>query len=113
MSAITTHVLDTAAGRPAAGVAVRLEKRTGHAWHPLAAGITDDDGRLRTLLPDDQPFETGEYRIVFATGTYYAARGIESFHPEIAIAFEVRRPEEHFHVPLLVAPHGYTTYRGS
>jgi 5-hydroxyisourate hydrolase len=113
MSAITTHVLDTAAGRPAAGVAVRLERREGHAWHPLAAGVTDEDGRLRTLLPADHDFQVGEYRLVFATGTYYAARGMESFHPEIAIAFEARRPDEHYHVPLLVAPHGYTTYRGS
>ena len=113
MSAITTHVLDTAAGRPAAGIAVRLERRLSNTWHPVAAGITDDDGRLRTLLPPDYPFEAGEYRLVFATGTYYAAHGVESFHPEVAIAFDVRRPQEHFHVPLLVAPHGYTTYRGS
>jgi 5-hydroxyisourate hydrolase len=113
MSAITTHVLDTAAGRPAAKVAVRLERREGHAWHPLAAGTTDGDGRLRTLLPDGDALAVGEYRLVFATGAYYEARGIECFHPEVAIAFDVRRPEEHYHVPLLVAPHVYTTYRAS
>ena len=113
MSGITTHVLDTAAGRPAAGVAVRLERREGHAWHPLAAGTTDADGRLASLLPPDHELHAGEYRLTFATGTYYAARGVESFHPEVAIAFDVRRPDEHFHVPLLIAPHGYTTYRGS
>ena len=113
MSAITTHVLDTAAGKPAAGMAVRLERREGHAWHPLSAGVTDGDGRLRTLLPDDHELKAGEYRLTFATGTYYAARGTESFHPEVAIAFDVRNAGEHYHVPLLVAPHGYTTYRGS
>jgi len=75
MSAITTHVLDTARGRPAAGVPITLERRGGDQWHPLGSGRTDDDGRLKTLL-QDTPLEPGEYRITFDTGSYFAAIGV-------------------------------------
>jgi 5-hydroxyisourate hydrolase len=113
MSAITTHVLDTAAGRPAAGVAVRLEREEGGRWLLLGEGRTDADGRLATLLPEGRPAEPGVYRLVFALEAYFAARGVESFHPEAGVSFRVRRPGEHHHVPLLAAPFGYSTYRGS
>lgn len=109
MSAITTHVLDTARGRPAAGVPVRLE-RDGHV---LGEGATDDDGRLRTLLPAGAPLEPGAYRLVFGTGAYYAARDTEAFYPQVQIDFQVRDGAQHYHVPLLLSPFGYSTYRGS
>jgi len=113
MSGVTTHVLDLAAGRPAAGVAVRLERQAGDTWQSVGQGTTDADGRLRDLVPAGADLETGRYRLTFATGPYFAASGIASFHPEVAVAFEVAAPREHHHVPLLVSPFGYTTYRGS
>lgn len=110
MSAITTHVLDTSRGRPAAGVAVRLER----GKEVLARGATDADGRLRDLLPDDgAPLEPGTYRLVFDTGRYFAGQGEACFYPEVAVAFQVRDAGEHYHVPLLLSPFGYSTYRGS
>ncbi|RMG17118.1 MAG: hydroxyisourate hydrolase [Deltaproteobacteria bacterium] len=112
MSAITTHVLDTAGGRPAAGVEVTLERQQGGGWSVLATGVTDGDGRITDLLPPG-PIEAGTYRLTFATGAWHAARGIEAFHPEISITFSVRDGSEHYHVPVLLAPFGFTTYRGS
>jgi 5-hydroxyisourate hydrolase len=110
MSGITTHVLDTSTGRPVAGVAVGLEANRSGTWHPVASSITDADGRCRDLGPDD--VDHGVYRLTFATGEWFAARGFEAFHPEISVTFEVRDARHH-HVPLLVAPFGYSTYRGS
>ncbi len=109
MSAITTHVLDTARGRPAAGVAIRLERDA----RVLGSGATDDDGRLRDLLPAGEPLEPGAYRLVFDTGAYFAAQGTEAFYPQVAVDFEVRDGAQHHHVPLLLSPFGYSTYRGS
>lgn len=109
MSAITTHVLDTARGRPAAGVAVRLE-REGRL---LGEGATDEDGRLRALLPPGVPLEPGAYRLTFGTGAYFRAQGIDAFYPRVQIDFEVRDGGQHHHVPLLLSPFGYSTYRGS
>ena len=106
---ITTHVLDTARGRPAAGVRVTLERE----GNPLASGATDQDGRLRDLLPAGAPLEPGSYRIVFDTGSYFAAQGTDAFYPEVAVVFRVREGGEHFHVPLLLSPFGYSTYRGT
>jgi 5-hydroxyisourate hydrolase len=114
MSAITTHVLDTAAGRPAAGVPVTLESRgEGGDWHALGRGATDADGRLRDLLPDDFDFKEGEYRLTFDTASYFAPRGVESFYAQVVVSFVVRDAGAHYHVPLLLSPFGYTTYRGS
>ena len=109
MSAITTHVLDTARGRPAAGVAIRLERGP----EVLGSGATDDDGRLRDLLPAGAPLEPGAYRLVFDTGAYFAAQGTEAFYPRVAVDFVVRDGAQHHHVPLLLSPFGYSTYRGS
>ena len=117
MSRITTHVLDTARGLPAAGVAVVLEEADEAAgaggWRERGRGTTDADGRVRTLLAEAEPVARGTYRLTFATGAYFAAQGAAAFHPEISIVFVVDDPERHHHVPLLVAPFGYTTYRGS
>ena len=113
MSAITTHVLDTAAGIPAAGVAVRFEREEAGGWTVLGQGRTGADGRAGDLLPADRALAPGVYRLVFALEAYFAARGVESFHPEAAVTFRVRSGGEHHHVPLLVAPFGYSTYRGS
>lgn len=115
MSAITTHVLDTSRGRPAAGVRVLLEwlDPAEDIWEDLGEGETDADGRLRTLLSEDAELRPGVHRITFATGEYFAAQGVEGFYPEVSIVFTVRAADEHYHVPLLVSPFGYSTYRGS
>lgn len=114
MSPITTHVLDTSIGRPAAGVHIVLERREAEgSYGELGRGVTDADGRLKTLLPDSVTLEPGVYRMTFETGGYYAERGVEGFYPEIIIVFELREPKEHYHVPVLLSPWGYSTYRGS
>ena len=104
---ITTHVLDLAAGRPAAGVAVVLEQDTGGGWEELARGRTDDDGRVGDL---GSASETGRCRLRFDTAGYL---GADAFFPEVTLQFAVARPEDHVHVPLLLSPYGYSTYRGS
>lgn len=106
---LSTHVLDSATGTPATGVAVRLERRAGDSWQHVASASTDTDGRVREL----GALSAGAHRITFDTGTYYRARGIDTFYPEVAVVFEVTDPEQHHHVPLLLSPFGYSTYRGS
>ncbi len=114
MSGITTHVLDLALGRPARGVAVKLELHTSsRGWVTLADGVTDEDGRVKDLLAPGARLDAGRYRLTFATGDYFAARGQECFHPEAAVTFDVRDGSQHHHVPLLLSPFGYSTYRGS
>jgi 5-hydroxyisourate hydrolase len=113
MSGITTHVLDTARGRPAAGVPVTLEARGAGGWTTLGRGVTDADGRLRELLPADFPLGEGDYRLTFDAGAYFAALGAEGFYAEVTVAFVVRDAAAHYHVPLLLSPYGYSTYRGS
>ncbi|HEY3807577.1 MAG TPA: hydroxyisourate hydrolase [Kofleriaceae bacterium] len=103
---ITTHVLDTAAGRPARGIAIELDRLDGDAWQRVGAGTTDDDGRLRTLTPAG-PVAPGTYRIRFATASHSA------FFPVVEICFAVVDGAQHYHVPLLLSPFGYSTYRGS
>jgi len=110
MSKITTHVLDIARGAPAAGVRVHLEQRIGNAYREVGSGRTDHDGRLRTLTDE---IDEGIYRITFDTGSYFDALGVDAFYPEAAIVFLVRDATQHFHVPLLLSPFGYSTYRGS
>lgn len=109
---ITTHVLDTAIGRPAAGVSVRLE-HAGDGARIIGEGRTDADGRLRTLVGEGVQLAAGAYRLVFDTGAYFKARGTPGFFPEVVIVFDVRDPAQHHHVPLLLSPFGYSTYRGS
>ena len=112
MSAITTHVLDTASGRPAAGVPIVLERSDGAGWREIGRGVTNDDGRLPGLVaPGSLVADT--YRITFDTDAYFGAQGIEGFYPYARIVFRVTDPASHHHVPLLLSPFGYSTYRGS
>ena len=114
MSPITTHVLDTARGRPAANLAIHIERRSPDgAWVELGRGETDNDGRLRTLLDASEALLAGFYRITFDTGGYFASLGIEVFYPEVSVVFEIRDAGQHYHVPLLLSPFSYATYRGS
>lgn len=114
MSAITTHVLDIAVGRPASGVPVVLEYESeGGAWKEIGRGETDGDGRLRDLLPTDFDLTKGTYRLTFDTSAYFNAQGAQGFYPEVSIAFIVHDAAQHYHVPLLLSPYGYSTYRGS
>lgn len=111
-SPITTHVLDTAAGRPAVGVEVRLSDRDASgAWREIGGGTTDVDGRAVDLLATT--LESGEYRLRFETGAYFDRLGIAGFYPYIEVTFSVVHPTEHYHVPILINPFGYSTYRGS
>ena len=110
MNAITTHVLDLVTGQPAAGVDVRLEREQGTHWTAQGHATTDADGRVREGFTPLA--ETGRYRLTFATGAWFAAHGVASFHPEVVIVFEVRELRHH-HVPLLLSPFGFSTYRGS
>src|SRR5438094_695475 len=112
MSGITTHVLDLANGVPAEGVAVRLERLAeSGGWVTLAEKRTDADGRVRDLWTDGP--EAARYRLTFGTGEYWSRRAKTAFHPEVAITFEIHAAGEHYHVPLLLSPFGYSTYRGS
>jgi len=112
MSGITTHILDIARGRPAAGVAVSLARRSGDGWVELATTRSDTNGRVANLLSGEVKSPAGTYRLRFDTGAYFAAMGVSPFHPFVEIVFEIRDAEQ-YHVPLLVSPFGYTTYRGS
>jgi 5-hydroxyisourate hydrolase len=111
VSHITTHILDTAAGKPAEGVSVRLEARGAEGWTEIGSGTTDADGRVKNLGPEKS--DAGDYRIEFATGEYFEREGVESFFPFVSLAFSLRNPEQHYHVPLLISPFAYSTYRGS
>lgn len=110
---ITTHVLDLASGRPAMGVGIELAVSDGAGWKSLGSGTTDADGRLQTLLAPGTKLEPAVYRLVFAVGKWFAAQGVATFYPRVEILFEVRDPGQHYHVPLLLSPFGYSTYRGS
>ena len=109
---LSTHVLDIARGRPAEGVPLRLERQTDNGWAELATAQTDADGRAN-LLPSGAPVESGVYRLTFDTGAYHSHQGVEAFYPEASVVFRLAEPERHYHVPLLLAPWGYSTYRGS
>lgn len=109
MSAVTTHVLDAAAGEPATGIAVRLENADGTA--ELGRATTDDDGRAREIGPDR--LDVGDYRLTFDTGEYFARTGTDTFYPRVQITFRIADPAQHYHVPLLLSPFAYSTYRGS
>ncbi len=112
MNTITTHVLDTSTGKPASGIVIRLEILRTNIWEHIGIGTTDDDGRLKTLLDGKAP-EKAEYRIHFETDPYFAAQGKTGFFPEVIIHFRIENPAQHHHVPLLLSPYGFSTYRGS
>jgi 5-hydroxyisourate hydrolase len=113
LSGISTHVLDTSLGRPAAGIQVTLEMRSGDVWKKVAESATDQNGRAGDLAPSGEALERGTYRLRFDVAGYFRSRNVETFYPEVSVAFEVRNPAEHYHVPLLLSPWGYSTYRGS
>jgi hydroxyisourate hydrolase len=113
MSAITTHILDISTGVPARGVSVVLEQQIGNDWEIAGKGATDDDGRLRDLLDPNTALQAGNYRLTFETGSYFAGKQIESFYPRVIVEFAVKDASQHYHVPLLLSPFGYSTYRGS
>ena len=108
MGTLSTHVLDTSRGVPAAGVPVILATRDGHE---LGSATTDADGRIGAIGPD--VLDRGDYRLQFDTAAYFAATGAAGFYPEVTIAFTIADTEQHYHVPLLLNPYGYSTYRGS
>ncbi len=111
---VSTHVLDIAQGQPAKDVPVRLERRDASGtWRLLAAARTDQDGRCSQLWPEKEALTPGFYRLGFETATYFVARKLEGLYPLVEITFQVREGEERFHIPLLLSPNGYTTYRGS
>ena len=106
---LSTHVLDATSGQPAADVQVRLESAGDAGWTPAGDGRTSADGRLELA----GELATGVYRITFGSGAYFKAHGAATFYPEVTITFEVTERGGHYHVPLLLSPFGYTTYRGS
>ena len=109
---ITTHILDTSLGKPARGVPISLERLRGSEWTKVGAGATDDDGRLKTLTPAG-PVEPGTYRIHFDTAAYFSALQVRGFYPYVDVVFDIVDGAAHYHVPLLINPYGYSTYRGS
>jgi len=109
---LSTHVLDLVAGGPAQGVPVRLDHLDGTTWVRLAQGQTDADGRLPGLLPAEAP-QQGTFRLCFDTGSWFARTQTVAFYPEVPIVFRIDAPGAHYHVPLLLGPFGYSTYRGS
>lgn len=112
MSGISTHVLDLATGKPAVGVAVKLERADGNGFVRVSEHSTSDDGRVSGLL-DSEALQVATYRLTFAIGPYVAARGRPVFYPEAQVTFVVGDPARHHHIPLLLSPFGYSTYRGS
>ena len=108
---LSTHVLDASTGRPACNLPVSLDRRSGDSWVRVGNGMTDDDGRCQSMAPDGLP--GGVYRLLFDTGVYFSTIGQRSFYPEVAIVFEVTELDRHHHVPLLLSPFAYSTYRGS
>ncbi len=114
MSPITSHVLDTALGKPAHGVLVVLEKPDGaDRWAELGRAVTDSDGRIAAFDPPIQALNRQAYRLRFGTGAYFAAMHVLTFYPEVQVVFQVQDPLQHHHIPLLLSPFGYSTYRGS
>jgi 5-hydroxyisourate hydrolase len=109
---ITTHVLDTARGRPASGMRVVLEARTDGGWAAVGGGETDADGRVPGLAPGGT-LRPGVHRLTFFTGDWFAAERLQGFYPQVTIVCRLDDPAAHYHVPLLISPYGYSTYRGS
>jgi len=112
MSQLTTHILDTTKGRPAAGVTTALYEPSGDNWHEIARGTTNADGRITDLLPHERRLAAGVYKLKFFTREYFERDGTAGFYPFVEICFTVA-DDGHYHVPLLLNPFGYSTYRGS
>lgn len=113
-SSITTHVLDTSSGRPAAGIPVHLEiQDPSGGWKKLGSGTTDSDGRVNNPIDGGRTIQPGTYRLTFETASYFQSRSATSFYPFVHIVFRIEDSSSHYHVPLLLSPFGYSTYRGS
>jgi len=112
MSQLTTHILDTTKGKPAAGVSIQLYQYKKDQWIQIASGLTNTDGRIENLLKENVVMEWGTYKLRFETQPYFIQQSVQAFYPFIEIVFEVTTAE-HYHVPLLLNPFGYSTYRGS
>lgn len=112
MSSISTHVLDLVRGGPAVGVQVTLERLEGESWVEIASGRTDGDGRIKDLVPRGAS-EQGTFRITFQTGAWFDESGVRGFYPFVPVVFHIPEVGQHYHVPLLLGPYGYSTYRGS
>jgi len=113
MGQITTHVLDTAKGQPAEGIKISLQRPVGDGqWEDITTGVTNSDGRVPNFMADGQTIEPGMYRMLFDTKTYFENIGTKGFYPEVSVSFEIT-DGEHYHIPLLLSPFGYSTYRGS
>jgi len=110
---LSVHVLDQQSGQPGAGIQVTLEQRKGTEWMQLASGVTNEQGRIPALYPEGKAMAAGDYRIVFRTGEHFARKGQPTFFPRIPVEFTVDAPAQHYHIPLLLSPFGYSTYRGN
>ncbi len=109
MTTLSTHILNTSTGTPVEGVSVTLEHQTNNEWAPIGHGVTNSDGRIGNL---NEQLEKGAYRLIFAVGDYFNKQQLKPFYPEITVAFNVN-DDRHHHIPLLLSPYGYSTYRGS
>jgi 5-hydroxyisourate hydrolase len=110
---LSVHALNTTTGRPAAGLAVTLERKLESKWEELGRGRTDQEGLREDLYPRTQSFQAGIYRLAYDTGAYFTGQGVKTFFPRIEVVFEIEKTDEHYHIPLLLNPYGYSTYRGS
>lgn len=113
MSTLSTHVLDVSVGRPAAELSILLEAVEGEGFRELSRGVTNTDGRVKDFLPPGTKLAAGVYRLTFDTAGYFRAKGTKGFYPHVHITFEIGAADEHYHVPLLLSPWGFSTYRGS
>jgi len=110
---LSVHVLNLENGTPTPGISVDLEHKEQGKWVKLSSGVTDKNGRISALFPTDKQYETGDYKVVFKTGDYYQKVQHASFFPEIPVIFHMDKSESHYHIPLLLSPYGYSTYRGN
>ena len=111
---ITTHVLDVSKGKPAVGVPVLLEYSAGsQTWLELGRNVTDADGRAKNLVADNADLQSGTYRLSFDTSLYFNVQDDDAFYPQVQVTFTIKDVKQHYHVPLLLSPFGFTTYRGS
>jgi 5-hydroxyisourate hydrolase len=113
MSQITTHVLDTAVGKPAQGIDLTLSKWVDNGWSLLGGGTTNSDGRVADLLADNIILEAGRYKVLFVTEAYFQNQKIKAFYPYAEVVFDIDGDGQHYHIPLLLSPFAYSTYRGS
>ncbi|ATD58780.1 hydroxyisourate hydrolase [Janthinobacterium svalbardensis] len=110
---LSVHILDLQSGQPTAGVTVTLEQKKDNDWKQLSSGVTNAQGRIAAIYPENQAMQAGDYRIVFKTGEHYARLKQETFFPEIPVQFHVEKTDQHYHIPLLLSPFGFSTYRGN